>query len=152
MMRYPILFLTLFLACTPSPFPVRFIPEMAPIPEEAWERIDPTASGQTIQNATLTYIQYRDQILSQITADQVRQLSRWAQTEMAGYQTPAFTHLTLQTTHIGPNNHLLIETVLDTLPSHNPLVTRQLKLYLVYNPQQNTFTQAIVTIRGWAEE
>ncbi len=131
---------------------MRFVPEMASFPEAAWQSLDPNSSGQAIQNAMLAYIQHRDQVLTQITADQVRQLSRWAQTEMAGYQMPAFTSLTFQPTHTGPENQLLIESVLDTLPSHSPLVTRQLKLYLVYNPQKNIITKAIVTIRGWAEE
>lgn len=40
----------------------------------------------------------------------------------------------------------------DPTPLSFHFVTRQLKLYLVYNRKHGTITDAIVTIRGWAEE
>ena len=94
----------------------------------------------------------RKTILNQITAEKVRNLSNWAKKEMADYEFPAFKNQTFRATHIQNNENLLIESVLDTLPSHHPLVTRQLKLYLIYNRKHNTIIDAIVTIRGWAEE
>ena len=135
-----------------TPLQVRFIPEMTPIPEETWERCDPSQYKQAIQQVAFTWIDQREIILNQITSENIRSLSRWAQKEMADYQMPTIKNQSFLATHIHNNKNLLIESVLDTLPSHHPLVTRHLKLYLVYNRKHNTITNAIVTIRGWAEE
>jgi hypothetical protein len=145
--------LLLFFACkkAQTPIQVRFIPEMAAIPEETWERCDASQYKQVMQQVALVWIDQREIILNQITDEKIQTLSRWAQKEMAAYQLPAIKNQSFLATHIHTDN-LLIESVLDALPSHHPLVTRQLKLYLIYNRKHNTFTDAIVTIRGWAEE
>lgn len=142
-----------FLACqkAQTPLQVRFIPEMTPFLEETWEHCNASQHKQAIQQVALTWIDQRETILNQITSPKVRSLSRWAQKEMAHYQMPAIKNQSFLATRIH-NKNLLIESVLDTLPSHHPLVTRHLKLYLVYNQQNNILTHAIVTIRGWAEE
>lgn len=124
---------------------------MAAIPEETWERCDASQYKQVMQQVALVWIDQREIILNQITDEKIQTLSRWAQKEMAAYQLPAIKNQSFLATHIHTDN-LLIESVLDALPSHHPLVTRQLKLYLIYNRKHNTFTDAIVTIRGWAEE
>jgi hypothetical protein len=125
---------------------------MASLPEETWERCDTSQYKTSIQQAALVWIQLRETILNQITAEKIRNLSNWAKEEMMHYQLPAFKNQTFRATHIHNKENLLIESVLDTLPSHHPLVTRQLKLYLVYNRKHGTITDAILTIRGWAEE
>lgn len=145
------LILTLF-TCAQAPKQVRFVPEMAPLPEETWERCDASQYGKSIQQVAFTWIHHRETILNQITAEKVRDLSNWAKKEMASYELPAFKNQTFRATHVQNNENLLIESVLDTLPSHHPLVTRHLKLYLIFNRKKNTITDAIVTIRGWAEE
>jgi len=156
-MRTPIILslclLFSFFACKKSqtPLQVRFLAEMTPIPQETWERCDASQYKQAIHQVALNWIDQREIILNQITNEKIRSLSRWAQKEMADYQMPAIKNQSFSATHIH-NENLLIESVLDSLPSHHPLVTRQLKLYLVYNRKHNTFTDAIVTIRGWAEE
>jgi hypothetical protein len=156
-MRTSIIFCTClllsFFACkkAQTSIQVRFLAEMAPLPEETWERCDASQYKQAIHQVALTWIDQRETILNQITPEKIRTLSRWAQKEMADYQMPAIKNQSFLATHVH-NENLLIESVLDSLPSHHPLVTRQLKLYLVYNRKHNTFIDAIVTIRGWAEE
>ena len=144
------LLISLF-TCAPKPIQVRFLPEMTPIPEETWERCDTSQFTQSIHQAALVWIEKREHILNQLSDQKVRDLSQWAKKEMASYQMPAIKNQTFRATHIHKPN-LLIESVLDTLPSHHPLVTRHLKLYLIYNRKHNTITNAIITIRGWAEE
>lgn len=145
------LLISLF-TCAPKPIEVRFVPEMASIPEETWERCDPSQFTQPLQQAALLWIQKREHILHQLTDQKVRELSKWAKKEMADYHLPTIKNQTFRATHSHNNENLLIESVLDTLPAHHPLVTRHLKLYLVYHRKHNTLTDAIITIRGWAEE
>lgn len=139
------------LACHNAPVQVRFVPEIASLPEETWERCDTSQYKHIMQQVALSWIKMRDDLLTQITVKKIQELSRWAQTEMADYQLPAFKNQKFYAIHTNKQN-VLIESVLDTLPSHNPLVTRQLKIFLVFNLKQHTITDAIVTIRGWAEE
>ncbi|MBT3602237.1 MAG: hypothetical protein HOE48_00810 [Candidatus Latescibacteria bacterium] len=151
-MTFRICLLLTLLACAQAPKQVRFLSEMTPLPEETWERCAASQYGKSIRQVAFTWIHQRETILNQITAEKVRNLSNWAKKEMADYELPAFKNQTFRATHIQNNENLLIESVLDTLPSHHPLVTRQLKLYLIYNRKHNTIIDAIVTIRGWAEE
>lgn len=150
-MIFRICFFISLLTCAPNPTPVRFVSEMTPIPEETWERSNPSQVTTALQNAAQDWIQKREEILNPLTAQKVRDLSRWAKKEMADYHLPPIKNQTFRATHIN-NTKILIESVLDTLPSHHPLVTRHLKLYLIYNRKHNTISEAIITIRGWAEE
>lgn len=152
-----ILIICLALACItackqePPPLQIRLIPEMTSFPEETWPACDASHYRNAVQQTAIAWIYHREQIIAAITPQKVRDLSRWAQTEMATYPLPAFKNLTFQAVKAQHDN-LLIESLLDTLPSHHPLVTRQLKLYLVYHLKEHRLTDAIITIRGWAEE
>ncbi len=62
---------------------------------------------------------------------------------------PPLTRATFQCVGIHRNSHKLVyESVLDTLPTHHALVTRWLKLFLIYDSQTAQISQVIVTIRG----
>lgn len=152
-MKYCFLFILslCLLSCNQPTLQVRFVPEMASLPEETWERCDTSQYKQVMQQVALSWIKMRDDLLTQITVEKVQEMSRWAQTEMADYQLPTFKNQKFYAIYTNKQN-VLIESVLDTLPSHNPLVTRQLKIFLVFNLKQHTITDAIITIRGWAEE
>ena len=86
----------------------------------------------------------------QITPEKVQSLSRWAKEQMKGYRSvPSLSNASFKV--IGKSsreNDLVLENTVDTLPSHHPLVTRWLKLYLIYNTEKDRITQIIVTIRG----
>ncbi len=47
---------------------------------------------------------------------------------------------------------LVLEGTIDTLPTHSPLVTRWLKVYLVVDLRNKAILRAVITIRGdWQE-
>ena len=43
---------------------------------------------------------------------------------------------------------ILLESTVDTLPTHNPLVTRWLKTFVRYDTQRHEIVQVTITIRG----
>jgi hypothetical protein len=50
------------------------------------------------------------------------------------------------------SKQICLEGTVDKLPSHSPIVFRQLKIYLLYNQGTGKLERVTVTIRGWKEE
>lgn len=44
--------------------------------------------------------------------------------------------------------NILLESTVDTLPAHHPLVTRWLKTFVRFDTQRHTIVQVTITIRG----
>jgi len=92
----------------------------------------------------------RDWVAKQVTPEAVRKLSRWAQKEMEQYKAVS----SLAKVEFHPvarheaDGRLVLEGTVDTLPTHSPLVTRWLKVLLVYDEGSGSVVRVVVTIRG----
>ena len=85
-----------------------------------------------------------------LTPQRVRDLSRWARKEMENYSTvPDLKEVALRPVHVDAERHkLVLESTVDTLPTHSPLVTRWLKVYVLYDLRSQKVAHVTVTIRG----
>jgi hypothetical protein len=85
-----------------------------------------------------------------LTPERVRSLSRWAVKQMEAYDTvPPLAKVQLQP--VGADEKqgiLLLETTIDTLPTHHPLVTRWLKAFVRYDARGRKIAHVTITIRG----
>ncbi|MBT3784049.1 hypothetical protein HOF92_03665 [bacterium] len=95
--------------------------------------------------------QVQSSVLTNISTKLVQSISRWAKKQMLtyDYNSPQRT-LDFQSTLWldATKTSLLYEATLETLPSHHQLVTRWLKLYLIYQLENQEISTAILTIRG----
>ena len=75
---------------------------------------------------------------------------RWTKPQMEGYSTvPALADVALQPIGLDQERgKLVLEGTIDTLPSHHRLVTRWLKVYVVYDIPGRKIAHATFTIRG----
>ncbi len=138
----------------PPPVPIVLEPEMAGIGElNDWEHLTPeAAAGFAVHEKAIAarWDELRPWLKTRVTAAAVRRLSRWARPQMEGYlRVPLLEKAVFQPVRREPEGErLLYEATLDTLPTHHPLVTRWLKVYLVFDPTSKTVPKVIVTIRG----
>jgi hypothetical protein len=137
--------------------PTVFIPEMERIAEiEAieraprWSDADKAQIAKETGQAVAEWKQLVPDVAKELTPERVRTLSRWARPQMEGYKTvPPLDKTPVQP--IGTDAQrktLVLEGVIDTLPSHHQLVTRWLKVYVVYSLSNHAITKIIITIRG----
>ena len=99
---------------------------------------------------TANWAKKREWVQTQITPNLVKSLSRWAQKEMQTYQqVPPLTKVKFKPVRMNPEqNKIVLEGTVDTLPSHSPVVTRWLKIFLLYDVLSDEVIQATITIRG----
>jgi hypothetical protein len=85
-----------------------------------------------------------------LTAAHVRSLSRWAKEQMKAYQTVSpLADVRLQPIGVDDrSSRIVLEGTIDTLPSHHPLVTRWLKVYVLYDTLDRKIVHVSLTIRG----
>lgn len=136
-----------------EPFPIAlcFVPEMSYIPEvDDWEFCPPdqfTEHGAAAREAWERHIPWAN---GHVTPAVARGLSRWAHLQMANYNAVpplAGAKLNLMGRH-PRGGRFVYEITVDTLPSHAPLVTRWLKVYLLYDAGSKTMLRMTVTVRG----
>ena len=133
---------------------VGFIPEMDYIPEiDSWKFIDTTKNtyAEDIKKAQLDWKEKKNWLQGKISATLVRSLSRWAKKEMKKYKkVPALpVDITLKPVRRDEQNtKVVFESTLDTLPTHSSLVTRWLKVIILYDRLTDTIIKVTFTIRG----
>ena len=134
-----------------------FVPEMEPLPgmdvsEHAhrWTDADKARWADDIRRATALWEKQIPGLKGQLTAERVRSLSRWAKPQMEGYKrTPNLDGVALRPAGTdAQQGKLVLEGTLETLPTHSPLVTRWLKVYLLYDLSTKSLTRITITIRG----
>ncbi len=146
-----------FKAKAPGPpaVPVAMVAEMEPIAGiDGGTACKPDEFADDAAKALADWAAKRASVEPLITAQKVRELSRWAKKQMAAYRRvppldkaafrPAFYHKDAR--------RLVLEGVLDTLPTHSHLVTRWLKVYLLYDQSTQAIVKVAVTIRGELQE
>ena len=138
-----------------APPDIRWVPEMERVAElQDWKPLAAKDYVQERQGMLEDWKEVREAVQRKLTAAQVITLSRWAQTQMQNYsKIPALDPPDFQVRTAGEGKkRLLFEATLQTLPTHSPLVTRWLKLFVVYDVDQHAISQIIITIRGERQE
>jgi len=127
------------------------IPEMDYIPElDDWSLCRPDAFAEDTAKALLDWSKKRAWVEKQLSPELVRALSRWAKPQMKGYSAvPSLAKVVLKPVRAPQaGRKLLLEGTLDTLPTHSPVVTRWLRVYLLYDKGSKRILRATITIRG----
>ena len=136
---------------------VSFVAEMAEVRELAclrdgkrWSERDEVALSEDLADARAAWKEKAKPLVTSVTADRIRSLSRWAKQQMEGYSTvPTLADTALQPIGLDEaRGKLVLEGTVDMLPSHHPLVTRWLKVYVLYNISERKIAHVTLTIRG----
>ena len=138
-----------------APPDIRWVPEMERVAElQDWPPAAAKDHVRERQRMLAAWEEIRDSVQRKLTAAQVITLSKWAKPQMQGYSdVPSLAHPDFQIRAAsGGEKKLLFEATLQTLPTHSSLVTRWLKLLVVYDPDRHTIPQIIITIRGERQE
>jgi hypothetical protein len=134
-----------------------FVPEMNRVaaldemsPDKRWATADDTAWGEDLRRAHEQWKQRAAELQKHVTPDVARSLSRWAQRQMEKYPSvPPLDKVALKPIGVDPKRQrLILESTLDTLPTHHALVTRWLKAYVTYDLDRRTLDHVTITIRG----
>ena len=140
----------------PAPtVPVAMVPEMEPIPGfDGGEACKPEEFAADAAKAVAEWAAQRRAIARLLTAAKVRELSGWAKKQMEGYKrVPPLDKLVFQPKAVHKDaKRLVLEATVDTLPTHSKLVTRWLKVYLLFDQGKQALVQVAVTIRGELQE
>ncbi|HUT32028.1 MAG TPA: hypothetical protein VNE39_00995 [Planctomycetota bacterium] len=135
--------------------PVAMVPEMEPLP--GFDRGTPCRPDEFAADAAKAAADWaaeRPAIERLITPAKARELSRWARKEMQQYRrVPPLDTVAFRPVACHKDaRHLVLEGDVDTLPSHSHLVTRWLKVYLLFDQDKQALVKVAVTIRGQLEE
>jgi hypothetical protein len=133
------------------PVSIAYVREMAYIPEvDGWERCAPAAYAADSQKAAAAWDTLHAWVRKQYTPATIRGLSGWAKKQMASYtRTPTLEAITFTPLRCRRDQKkLVLEAVVDSLPSHDRSVTRYLKFYLLYDSGESRITRVTITIRG----
>jgi hypothetical protein len=135
----------------PFPMALCFVPEMSYIPEvDDWEFCPPDQFTGHAAAARAAWERHIPWATGHVTPAIARNLSRWARPQMASYnEFPPLAGAKLSLVGRHPRGgRFVYEITVDTLPSHAPLVTRWLKVYLLYDAGSKSMLRMTVTVRG----
>jgi len=138
-----------------DPVALKTVPEMGDMEElGAGAACQPDAFPQDAAQAKADWAKKRPWVAKRLTPELVRSLSRWAKPQMEKYQAvPPLEKANIKLIREDQKQgKLLFEVTADTLPVHAPLVTRWLKLYLLYDVPSKSITAVTITIRGERRE
>ena len=126
------------------------IPEMEQFPELAWPRSVSPELPPELAPVLADWRTSSPLMDASVTPEAVRSLSRWARAEMERYKAvPPLTQVEFAVAgEDTPHGRILLEGTLDTLPTHSPIVTRWLKVFLVCDTGNWSVVRTVVTIRG----
>jgi hypothetical protein len=136
---------------------VSFVPEMEPLPDMdvadsayRWNDTEKARFSDDIRRAVAEWKTRIPRLRDRVTPEQVRSLSRWAKPQMEDYKSvPSLDDIKLQPVGTdAKRERLVLEGTIDTLPTHSPLVTRWLKVFLLYDLHTKSISRITVTIRG----
>jgi len=133
--------------------PVAFciVPEMEGVAEvDEWAACKPDAFAEEAAKALADWKKKLPWVKKQVTPELARRLSRWARKQMEQYEAvPPLENVAFKpVSHDEPHGKLVLEGTVDTLPTHSPIVTRWLKLFLLCDKGSGTVQRVTVTIRG----
>ena len=132
------------------------VPEMNPVMELDALREQAALTDEEVgklatqvQRATAEWKGRGAQLRAIATPELARALSRWSLTQMKEYRAvPPLEKVELKPLGLAGDNLLVLEGTIDTLPTHHALVTRWLKVYVLYDDRSREIRHATLTIRG----
>jgi len=134
--------------------PLWLVPEMEEIQElDKWGEYSGSKTWQT-EKAVSSFRPLWEkrccEIAKSIDAARVRSLSLWAEKEMKAYRkVPRLEAITFKPVKLNDSKTVIVmEGTAGVLPSHHKLVTRWLKIFLLFNTDTLEFEKIYVTIRG----
>lgn len=143
---------------TKYPMAICFVPEMQYIPEiDSWNPNDNEIQVNNEQKDALLadWAKKRQWCSEQIDPTMVKALSRWGVESMTTYDKVAAFADNMSFTAVSEYKEhckIVFLGVIEELPSHSPIVQRNLILYLLYDSRSKEIIRATVTIRGEASE
>jgi len=143
-------------------FPVmQFVPEM----EVFWEGFDTprllesaSLAVDTVEDFLRCWEKCAEELPSKTDAKSVREISRWAKTQMASYTLPENFGKGAKFSQVSFSKDkrkiLFSQDIQDgiPLPSHSPIVFRRLLFGAVFDLETRKIERVLITIRGWVEE
>lgn len=153
-------FFSFFMFCTRSPeleisqkpFPIGLCltQEMEFITEiDTWDACEDTAYQSEKDSLVQDWRKKVSSFEPFINAETVKSLSLWAKKEMETYDSmPSLKDIEFIPIHISDRGKVVYESTVDTLPTHSPIVTRWLKVYILYNAFSHSIVKTTITIRG----
>jgi hypothetical protein len=131
------------------------IPEMALVPEaDGWPACEPSAYADSTAAFAAEWSKLAPWLAQKLTPAAARALSRWSAPQMEKYAAvPPLDKLKFTpVAAIKPRGVILYQATIDRLPTHSPLVTRELIAYVCYSPDSRSISHLTITIRGHVEE
>jgi endonuclease/exonuclease/phosphatase family metal-dependent hydrolase len=134
-----------------------FVPEMERIADldrslsgSRWSAADDAKHADDLRRVQADWKTRIPTIQALLTPERVRSLSRWAAKQMEAYATvPSLEKVQLQPVAADEKEGtILLESTIDTLPTHHPLVTRWLKAFVRYDTRGQKIAHVTITIRG----
>jgi len=137
----------------PAEFPlgVCLVHEMGYIPELAsWKREKVDNADDHVKSVTEQWRKGAPSLEKVITAPLARRLSRWSRKQMAAYKKVSpLTSVKFKCVRANAQQRKIVfEGTIDTLPTHSPIVTRWLRVYVLYDTASKAIVRTTVTIRG----
>jgi len=135
----------------PPSVPIAWVPEMEQIKGfDGGAPCKPEDFAEEVKKAREDWAAKRPGVERLITAQVVRDLSRWAKKQMEQYKrVPSLDKVPFKPVACHKDaRRLVLEGEVDTLPTHSQLVTRWLKVYLLYDQEKQSIAGVAVTIRG----
>lgn len=133
------------------PFSLCFVPEMEYIPEvDDWPICTTEAFAKESEKIMESWKKHHSWVYRQLSPGHVKALSRWAQKQMKTYnQLPNFASMTFSAARCKKDQtKLVFDGTADTLPTHSKLVTRWLKIFIMYDLSTQSIIRVTATIRG----
>lgn len=134
-----------------------FVPEMERIADldrslngSRWSAADDANRADDLRRVQADWKTRIPTIQALLTPERVRSLSRWATKQMEAYATvQSLEKVQLQPVAAGEKEGtILLESTIDTLPTHSPPVTRWLKAFVRYDTRGQKIAHVTITIRG----
>ena len=118
--------------------------------DRRWSAVDDAKHAADLRRVQADWKTRTPTIQALLTPERVRSLSKWAMKQMGAYATvPPLEKVQLQPVAADEKRGIiLLESTIDTLPTHSPLVTRWLKAFVRYDTQSRAIVQVTITIRG----
>lgn len=138
-------------AVKPYPVSICYVREMEYIPElNGWEACSKDDYVEEVTNALLEWKKVRPWVEKRVTPKKAKRLSQWAQKEMEKYtRVPPLTRIKLIPVRFNKDHRMIVlEGTIDTLPAHSPIITRWLKIFLIYDTINKQIIRATITIKG----
>ena len=133
------------------PISICYVREMEYIPElNGWQACSKDDYAKEVKNALLEWEKVRPWVEKRVTPKKAKALSQWAIKEMEKYTkvSPLSKVKFIPVRFNEDHRMIVLEGTIDTLPAHSPIVTRWLKIFLIYDTINKQIIRATITIKG----